>query len=683
MATFAPAQTTKVEIALGAMGPGYEHSRSAGRVSRGPSVTAVRLGTIFVLLANLAVAQQRGSIGDWVAHGGDAGSTKYSALDQIDADNVGDLRIVWRWTLPDARVVQENPRLRPGQFKATALAIGGTLYLSTPLAQVAAIDGRTGKTVWVYDSESWRAGRPANTGFQHRGVAYWTDGEEERILIATHDRRLIAINAKTGEVCADFGEDGMVDLSLGLGRPINPRTYTINSPPVVCRDVVVVGSIVADSPVSKEEDPGHVRGYDVRTGRLLWTFHTIPQAGEFGVETWEDNSWEYTGATNVWSIMSADEELGYVYLPTSTPTDDWYGGHRTGDNLFAESIVCLDARTGERVWHFQTVHHGLWDYDNASTPILCDITVQGREIKAVVLVTKQAFTFVFDRATGEPVWPIEERDVPQSNVPGEKTSLTQPFPTKPPPFDLQGISLDDLIDFTPEIHAEALEMAKRWVLGPIFMPPTIIEEGPNGKLGTLQVPGAFGGANWPGAAFDPESNILYVPSRSAVARASLTTGDPNRTNLRYYRGGSFDALGPRGLPFIKPPYARITAIDLNAGRHVWMTPHGDGPRWHPDLKHLNLGPLGSYGAGNVGGGGPLATKTLLFVGQGAGGYAMDVDNLPKLRAFDKRTGRILWEFEMPANPYGNPMTYLAGGKQFIAVATGRGASAELIALALP
>ena len=647
------------------------------------SNTCINLGILFVLSANVAMAQQDRAPGDWIAFGADAASTKYSSLDQIDAENVDDLNIVWRWPTPDAAVVEGHRTLRPGQFKATPLAVGGILYVSTPLGQVVAIDGGTGETVWVYDPESWRAGRPANTGFQHRGVAYWTDGEDERILIATHDRRLLAINAKTGELYPDFGKDGAVDLSKGLGRAIHPRLFTINSPPVVCRDVVVVGSIVQDSPITKEEDPGHVRGYDIRTGRHLWTFNTIPQAGEFGVETWEDGSWKYTGACNVWSMMSADEELGYVYLPTSTPTDDWYGGHRLGDNLFAESIVCLNAQTGERIWHFQTVHHGLWDYDNASTPILCDLTVDGRKIKAAVMVTKQAFTFVFDRVTGEPVWPIEEREVLPSNVAGEVAAKTQPFPTKPAPFDRQGISKDDLIDFTPEIRAEALEMTKRWTFGPLFTPPTAIEGGPDGNLGTIQIPGAFGGANWPGASFDPETNMLYIPSKTTVTRASLTQGDPNRSNLRYFRGGEFDLIGPRGLPLVKPPYARITAIDMNAGEHVWMVPHGDGPRWHPDLKHLNLGPLGSWGAGNVGGAGPLTTKTLFFAGQGAGGYAMDVDNKPKLRAFDKRTGRVLWEFEMPDSPHGNPMTYLAGGKQYIAVAIGQGASAELVALALP
>jgi quinoprotein glucose dehydrogenase len=648
-----------------------------------PIRNLIRIGIVLLLLSGQASAQQTRAPGDWITFGGDAGSTKYSSLDQITAENVGDLEIAWTWKTPDSNITKDNRLIRPGQFKATPLAINGVLYMSTPIGQVTAVDGSTGETIWVNDPESWRAGRPANTGFQHRGVAYWKGGDDERILIATHDRRLLAINAKTGELYPDFGENGSVDLSQGLGRPIHPRLYTFNSPPVVCNDVVVVGSIVQDSPITKEEDPGHVRGYDIRTGKHLWTFNTIPQAGEFGVDTWEDDSWKYTGACNVWSIMSADEELGYVYLPTSTPTDDWYGGHRLGDNLYAESIVCLNAKTGERVWHFQTVHHGLWDYDNASTPVLCDLNVDGRTIKAAVMVTKQAFTFAFDRVTGEPIWPIEEREVPASIVPGEVAAKTQPFPTKPAPFDRQGISEEDLIDFTPEIHAEALEMVKRWTLGPLFTPPTAIEDGPNGNLGTIQIPGAFGGANWPGAAFDPETNILYVPSKTTVTRASLSQADPNRSNLRYFRGGEFDLIGPRGLPLVKPPYARVTAIDMNKGEHVWMAAHGDGPRWHPDLKHLDLPRLGSWGVGNVGGAGPLTTKTLLITGQGTGGYAMDVDNEPKLRAFDKKTGETIWEFVLPYNPHGNPITYLAEGKQHIVVATGQGNETYLVALALP
>ena len=643
---------------------------------------SLRMAAVLTLLLSAtAVAQQDRAIGDWLTFGGDAASTKYSQLDQINAENVGDLEITWRWPTPDAAITADNRNLRPGQFKATPLAVGGTLYISTPLGVVVAINGETGEPIWVFDPESWRAGRPANTGFQHRGVAYWSDGDIGRILIATHDRHLLAIDTKTGARDLSFGDNGAVDLSKGLGRPINPRLYTFNSPPVVCNDVVVIGSIIQDSPITKEEDPGHIRGYDIRTGKHLWTFNTIPQAGEFGVDTWENDSWKYTGACNVWSIGSADEELDHVYMPTTTPTDDWYGGHRLGNNLFAESILCLNAKTGERVWHYQTVHHGLWDYD-ASTPVLADITVDGREIKAVAMVTKQAFTFVFDRVTGEPVWPIEERPVPSSNVPGEVTAATQPFPTKPPAFDRQGISKDDLIDFTPELRAEAMEMTERWTFGPLFEPPTAIEKGPDGNLGTIQIPGAFGGANWPGASFDPETDTLFVPSKTTVTRASLSKGNPQRSNLNYYRGGAFDLIGPRGLPLVKPPYARITAIDLNAGKHLWQVPHGDGPRWHPDIKHLNLDPLGSWGAGNVGGGGPLTTKTLHFNGQGAGGYAMDVDNSPKLRAFDKKTGEVIWEFEMPDSPNGNPITYLAGGKQHIAVAIGQGSSAELVGLAL-
>ena len=422
-------------------------------------------------------------------------------------------------------------------------------------------------------------------------------------------------------------------------------------------------------------------------------FHTIPQAGELGTESWGDGSWEYSGHAPVWSLFAADEDLGYVYMPTSSGTNDMYGGHRPGDNLYTQSIVCVDAETGERIWHYQLVHHGLWDYDIPAAPILADITVDGREIRAVVQITKQAFAFVFDRVTGEPVWPIEERPVPQSSTPGEATSPTQPFPTKPPAFDRQGATIENLIDFTPELRAEALEIVERYTIGPMFTPPSVRGDGPDGNQGTIQLPGSQGGADIQGAAFDPETGYLYIPSITSPFVADILEGNPDRTNLAYIKGRRQWIGGPRGLPLFKPPYGRITAIDLNTGEIMWMVPNGWGPNEHPAIAHLNLGRLGTPGRP-----GPLLTKTLLFVGEGsnvgieAGGRVMEGMPLsivtsygePWFRAYDKRTGDVVWEMELPAGATGVPMTYLHEGRQYVVVPIGgREVPGQWVALSLP
>jgi quinoprotein glucose dehydrogenase len=455
---------------------------------------------------------------------------------------------------------------------------------------------------------------------------------------------------------------------------------------------VIVGSSMSDSPLRKEATPGDVRAYDVRTGRLRWTFHVIPRAGEFGVATWKENSWQYTGHANLWSLISVDEELGYAYLPLTSPTSDMYGGHRPGDNLFSDSLVSVNCLTGQRVWHHQLVHHDLWDYDLPAAPVLADIRVDGRNIKAVVQVTKQGFAFVFDRVTGRPVWPIEERPVPQSKTPGEQTSPTQPFPTKPPPFERQGVTIDDLIDFTPELRAAALEIVKHYVIGPLFTPPSIKGSGPNDTKGTIQLPGSVGGADWQGAAFDPETGILYVESITGPFVADLVEGNQKETNLAWVHGTREYPPAPMGLPLLKPPYGRITAIDLNKGEHVWMVPNGDGPRDHPLLKNLNLPPLG-----NPGRSAPLATKTLLFVGEGDSIMAAPARVPPGMplslapgaggrmfRAYDKANGKVLWETELAAGTTGAPMSYMFGGKQYVVVAIGsREHPAEYVALTLP
>ncbi len=519
-------------------------------------------------------------------------------------------------------------------------------------------------------------------------LEYWTDGTEERLVIATGGRQLVSVDAKTGIPDSKFGNAGQVDLSYDLGRKISPGDISHTAPVIVCRDTIIVGSIINDFITTKEAPPGHIRGYDIRTGKLRWRFNSIPQEGEFGVETWENDSWKYTGNTNVWSMMSCDDELGYVYLPFGTPTSDYYGGHRHGDNLFGECLVCVNAETGERVWHFQAVHHGIWDYDFPCAPNLVDINVDGRTIKAVAQVSKQGFTYVFDRATGEPVWPIEERPVPASNVPGEKLSPTQPYPTKPPPFELQGVAVDDLIDFTPELRAEAEEIVKKFVIGPLFTPLTVFQE--DGTKGTLVLPGAEGGANWPGASIDPETGILYVQSETGPSAMSLGVPDQSRSNLNYVntwgQGSLSENGGPQGLPLMKPPYRRITAIDLNKGEHAWQIPFGQGPTDHPAIKHLNLGPLGTrFQKGVLAEGGLLITKTLLIT------FLPDLDELGDrtakgslLQAYDKSDGKLLGSIKVELTLHGSPMTFMHDGRQYLVItAGGAGEPAEMLAFALP
>ena len=632
-------------------------------------------------------AQSGAAAGEWRAYAADKAGSKYSPLDQITKDNVADLRIVWRQsTIPDA-VRNGNTVPAPRRSQNTPLMVGGLLYISTGLGSIAALDAATGEVVWSDDP-------PPAGGNPVRGVAHWRDpaGPDARV-IAVVGPHLVVLNARTGERYPDFGDGGAVDLRQGYDRR-GVDGYTWRSAPLVVNGVVIVGSYINDflsavQPTTKAGSPGDVRGYDVRTGEQLWIFHTIPQEGEFGNETWgtdpnEDRpSWEYSGHTNMWGSPSGDEELGYVYLPLSTPTNDYYGGHRPGDNLFAESIVCLDARTGERIWHFQAVHHGLWDYDFASTPNLVDINVDGRPIKAVAIVSKQAFTYVFDRATGEPVWPIEERPVPQSTIPGERTSPTQPFPTRPPAFDQQGVTVDDLIDFTPELRAEALEILEQYDYGPLFTPPTLMDERPGGKLGLLQMPGTSGGANWTAAGFDPQTGILYAQSAHTQTVIGIVPPENPDADVALVRKAYRYAQGPQGLPLFKPPYSRLVAIDLNAGEILWTIAVGDGPRDHPAIRHLDLPPLGQAGRAA-----PLVTKTLLFLGEG--GTAGPLIPLwggaggKMFRAYDKATGAVVAEIELPGQVTAAPMTYMAGGRQYIVVTVGASdAPSEYVALALP
>ena len=602
---------------------------------------------------------------DWPTYGNDAGSQKYAPLTQIDATNAAQLEVVWQWQSPDNKLVKADPRRTPWGFKSTPLMIDGVLYTSTSLNQVAAVDAASGKTLWVFDTKTYQDGRPTNLGYNHRGVAYWREGDQARIYMPTNNAYLWALDAATGKPIKTFGKGGRVDLTRGLGRPVDRKLYSVISAPIVVADVVVVGSSIMDGPQNKEMPPGHVRGFDLRTGAQRWMFETIPQQPGFAADTWENDSASYSGNTNVWTNMSADLDLGYVYLPIGTPTNDWYGGHRLGDNLFAESLVCVDAKTGERVWHFQFVHHGLWDYDLPAAPTLVDIEVDGKPIKALAQVTKQAYLFVFDRVTGEPVWPINETPVPASTVPGERASPTQPIPSKPAPFDLQGLTDADLINFSPELRAEALQIVSKYEYGPLYTPPSL--------RGTINIPGWGGGGNWTGAAFDPDTQRLFVPSQTGPMVVKIRKGKPKETNFKYVRSSAVNRLrGPQGLPLTKPPYARITAIDLSNGEHVWMQPHGDGPRQKIiDMGLKDPGPLGAGWAG-----GPVLTKTLLFVSQADGKRNV-------LRAFNKDDGAIVAEIDLPARPWGTPMTYMQNDKQYIVVAAGEGQHASLVALALP
>ena len=606
---------------------------------------------------------------DWPSYGGDNGSQKYSALDQITAQNVDNLTVAWSWdsvdnATADANVTGGNAGAVPGAYKVTPIVVDGAMYVPTSFGRVVALDAETGRTRWVFDTRAWEAGRPTNLGYNTRGVGYWEGNGKQRIFFATNDSYLWSLDAANGQPDSAFGNDGRVDLSQGLGREIDKKLYGVVSPALVTNNKVIVNSVVFDVPRSKEMPPGHVRAFNPETGELEWMFKTIPQAGEFGNETWEDGSWEYSGNTNSWTIMSADDELGIAYIPIGTPTNDWYGGLRKGDNLFAESLVAVDVNTGERIWHFQMVHHGVWDYDLPAAPTLVDITVDGRPIKAVAVISKQGFTYVFDRVTGDPVWPIEEREVPQSSVSGERLSLTQPFPTMPDAFEPQGISDETLIDFSSELRQEALQNIEEFDYGPLFTPPSL--------RGAIQFPGWAGGGEWHGAAFDPETGLYYIPSASSPIVVALVEARRERQGMGYVRGGARSVSGPQGLPLIKPPYGRITAINLNSGDHEWMVPHGEGIRQQIiDMGILDPGPVGSYDRT-----GPLLTKTLLFMAQRDG-------NRNLLRALNKTSGEIIHEFELPLPPSGTPMSYMINDKQYVSIAVGGRQDARILSLGLP
>ena len=625
---------------------------------------------IVAVVAAAPMGFSKSDSGDWPRYGSSAASTKYAPFDQINKDNVKDLGVSWFWDSVDNADIKLRPSMVPTAYKSTPIKVGEVLYTSTSLGSVVALEAETGKQIWTFDTETWKDGRPANIGFNHRGVSYYKNGDHSRILMGTNNAYLWSLDAKTGKPDPDFGEGGKVDLTEGLGRSVIRKLYSNTAAPMIVGDVVIMGAVVQDSPAygfrtpkRAMMPPGHVRGFDVKTGEIRWIFHSVPKVGEFGADTWKNEDWTDTGATNVWTSMSADLELGYVYLPFGTANNDFYGGERLGDNLFSESLVCLDAATGKRIWHFQMVHHGLWDYDLPAAPNLVDIVVDGKRVKAVAQISKQGHIYVFDRVTGTPIWPIEERPVPQSTTPGEVTSLTQPFPTKPLPFDRQGITEDVLVDFTPELRAEAVKIISKFETGPLFTPPSL--------KGTAVLPSDGGAANWTGAAVDPSSAIIYIPSMTLPAMFKLGELNPKETEYRYERSTMTFLNGPKGIPLIKPPYGRITAIDLNTGEHSWMVPNGEGPRQKLIAAGIkDPGPLGNQGFTHV-----LVTKSLLFTTLSDNGKSV-------LRALDKTNGALVQEVELPAVPNGAPMTYMVNGRQYISVAVGGATDAKLITLAI-
>ena len=676
------------------------------------------LASLVVVIAGTSVilsGQTGAKNGEWRTYGGDVGNTRYSPLDQINASNFKNLEVAWRFKTDS---LGPRPEF---QFEGTPLMVGGVVYSTGGTRRaVVALDAATGEMLWMHAEREGPRGASAPRQLSGRGLAYWSDGaNDSRILYVTPGYRLIALNAKTGVPVVGFGDNGVVDLKKDDDQEIDLVTGEVglHSTPLVARDVVIVGAAHRSGgvPRSRMNVKGYVRGFDVRTGKRLWIFHTIPGLREFGNDTWEHDSWSYTGNAGVWGQISVDEELGLAYLPVELPTGDYYGGHRPGNGLFGESLVAVDLRTGQRKWHYQLVHHGIWDFDIPCAPILVDITVNGRAVKAVAQPTKQAFLYVFDRVTGQPIWPMEERPVPKGDVPGEWYAPTQPFPTKPPAYDRQGLLESELIDFTPELHAEALKVVSKYKTGPIFTPPVVSKlEGP---LATLM--GAFA-TNWPGGSFDPETHLLYVHSQSGATPLGLVKpADPKidldwvqgsaatgmRTTLGSGGGAGADAsstdraaaravaapvvpegggggLNVQGLPLIKPPYGRLSAIDLDKGEIKWQVPHGDTPdnvKNNAALKGLNIPKTGQ--PGNVGN---IVTKTLVIVGDPRVTTTATGMRGAMLRAYDKATGAEVGAVYMPAAQGGSPMTYMLDGRQYIVVAvSGANYSGELLAFKLP
>ncbi|HEX4747946.1 MAG TPA: pyrroloquinoline quinone-dependent dehydrogenase [Bryobacteraceae bacterium] len=625
---------------------------------------------LFVCSLLVQAASNRTQPQEWPWYGGDAGGNRYSQLTDINRANVKDLKLAWEWKVGEKPIPERS--ITPGNFEATPLMIDGVLYISTPYNRVAALDAGTGRQLWIYDPKAYEEqGQALNgVGYVHRGVAAWRDNGKLRLFLVSH-YKLICLDAESGKPVMAFGDNGVVDLSEGFVWAINKKHYTNTSPPAVYRNLVILSNSVDDRVIYKHDPPGDIRAYDAHTGKRVWVFHTVPQKGEPGNETWQNDSWSYTGHANAWAPITLDEKRGLVYFPLGTPSNDFYGGQRPGNNLYGESLVCLDAATGKLKWHFQTVHHGLWDYDLPAPPNLVTLTVDGRKVDAAVQLTKMGFIFVFDRVTGAPVFPIEERPVPASDVPGEQAWPTQPFPVKPPPITPQGVTLDDAFDLTPELKAEATAEMKKYRLGPLFTPPSL--------QGTLMLPGILGGPNWGGGAFDPETGILYLKSSKQVWIARVAK--PADAHNPYFADISSDYTQDfgthsqfhNGLPLVKPPYGLLNAVDLNHGTIAWQVVFGDTPavRNHPALKGVTLpDKLGISGVQ-----GPLVTKGgLIFIGGGD----------RAIHAIDKNTAEDLWTYPLDQRTTSTPSTYrTAEGKQFVVIAAGNGADARLLAFALP
>ncbi len=643
------------------------------------------------LMGGVTTVAQKGTTGtEWRSWGGDLGVTHYAPLDQINASNFNQLEIAWRLNTT-------NLGPRPDfNLQATPLMIDGVLYTTAGSSRSAvALNAATGQILWVHQLDEGRRAAASVRRLSGRGVGYWTDGQgDERIYYVTIGYQLVALNAKTGQPIAGFGNNGVVDLKTEADQVLDPINGEIawNGAPVVAKDVVIVGAShrAGTAPRSKENAKGYVRAFDVKTGKRRWIFHTIPRPGEFGNDTWLDDSWSYTGNTGVWTQLTVDAELGIAYLPVEIPTGDYFGGHRPGNNLFGETLVAVDVQTGKRIWHYQFVHHPIWDYDIPSAPTLVDITVDGKPIKAIAQPTKQGWLYMFDRATGEPVWPIEERPVERGNVPTEWYAPTQPFPTKPPPFERSGFLEDYVIDFTPELKAEGLKVISNYKTGPVFTPPIVKGEG--GKRGLLFIPN---GANWPGGGFDPETGMFYVYSHTLLRVIALEPPDPKRSDMKYVSSGGGDdgggggELSVQGLPLVKPPWGRITAFDLNKGEIAWQIAHGETPdtvKNHPALKGLTIPRTGRAGGagGSSGGIGVLVTRSLLISGEGGSFTTPSGQRGAMLRAYDKKTGDEVGAVYMPGAQTGTPMTYMLDGRQYIVVASsGAVFPGELIAYRLP
>jgi quinoprotein glucose dehydrogenase len=673
--------------------------------------------------------------GEWPSYTADLRGSKYSPLDQINAQNFSKLEVAWRFKT-------DNLGPRPEtKLEGTPLMVKGMLYATAGTRRaVVALDPRTGEQKWMYSmDEGERATRWAPRQLSGRGLSYWTDGKgDERIIYVTTGYRLVSLNAKTGVPIPSFGDKGVVDLKVGVmigkdGKQVQvdleKGEIGLHSTPRVVNDMVIVGSSMFEGLgyVYATNVKGIVRAFDVRTGKQIWRFEGVAPPGDPGHKTWENGSYEWTGNNGVWTEITVDPEAGLVYLPVETPTIDEYGGNRPGDNLYAESLVAVDMKTGVRKWHFQFVHHPLWDHDMSSAPLLMDVTIDGKPRKVVAVPSKQGWLYVFDRITGVPIWPIEEKPVPQSTMAHEKTAPTQPFPSKPPAYSRTHVSENDLIDFTPALRAQALQNLKlfRWEQIP-YVPPV----GPESKLlGSINIANTSGGTNWPGSGFDPETGIFYTQAgNSAVTAAHYDQEEFDRVSPegqmkigrkpRYeaepnyglrperplgFGGGAPGAAGRpggagpgagaplsgraalvqglEGLSIVKPPYGVMAAIDVNKGDLLWQVPHGDTPdtvRNHPLLKGMNIPKTGQGGSVGV-----LVTKTLVIAGDPQV-TTRDGRRGAYLRAYDKKTGAQVGEVYMPAQISGSPMTYSLNGRQYIVVAvSGAGYTGEYISFALP